>query len=56
MASLLALAVASVLAALAVRRSRVLPAWTGWLLAAGFVLYLPQFFRAGVAAGWRTAC
>ena len=39
-ASLLALAVASVLAALAVRRSRVLPAWTGWLLAAGFVLYL----------------
>lgn len=29
---------------MAVRRGRVLPAWTGWLLAAGFVLYLPQFF------------
>lgn len=43
-AGLLALAVASVLAAVAVQRSRVLPAWTGWLLAAGFVLYLPQFF------------
>lgn len=43
-AGLLALALASVLAALAIRRGRVLPAWTGWLLAAGFVLYLPQFF------------
>ena len=43
-AGLLALAVASVLAAVAVQRGRVLPAWTGWLLAAGFVLYLPQFF------------
>ncbi|TCK26894.1 hypothetical protein [Pseudonocardia endophytica] len=41
---LAALAVASVLAALAVHRSRVLPAWTGWLLATGWVLYLPQFF------------
>ncbi len=43
-AGLLALAAASVLAAVAIRRSRVLPSWTGWLLAAGFVLYLPQFF------------
>lgn len=43
-AGLLALAVSSVLAATSVRRGRVLPAWTGWLLAAGFVLYLPQFF------------
>lgn len=43
-AGLLALAAASMLAAVAIRRGRVLPAWTGWLLAAGFVLYLPQFF------------
>lgn len=43
-AGLVALAVASVLAAVAVQRGRVLPSPTGWLLAAGFVLYLPQFF------------
>lgn len=43
---LLLLAVAAVLTALAARRSGVLPRWSGALFAAGFVLYLPQFFTA----------
>ncbi len=41
---LLVLAAAAVLAAVAVGRSGVLPPWSGALLAAGFVLYLPQFY------------
>jgi hypothetical protein len=41
---LVALGVAAVLAALAVRRSGMLPAVSGLLFAAGFVVFLPQFY------------
>jgi hypothetical protein len=41
---LLALAVGSVLAAVAFRRSGILPRHAGVLFALGFVLFLPQFF------------
>ena len=41
---LAAFAVAGVLAAVAVQRSGVLPRWGGAAFAAGFALYLPQFF------------
>ncbi len=41
---LLALAVGAVTLAVAVWRSAVLPKWTGIPLAAGLVLFLPQFF------------
>jgi len=41
---LVAFAVAGVLAAVAVARSGLLPRWGGTLFAAGFALYLPQFF------------
>jgi hypothetical protein len=41
---LLAIAVGAVLAAVAVWRSGVLPRYAGVLFAAGFVLFLPQFF------------
>jgi hypothetical protein len=41
---LLALAAGSVLAALAIRRSGVLPRHAGVVFALGFVLFLPQFF------------
>ena len=43
---LAAFAVAGVLAAVAVLRSGVLPRWGGAVFAAGFALYLPQFFAA----------
>ncbi|WP_345539332.1 hypothetical protein [Phytohabitans rumicis] len=43
-AGLLALAAGAVLAALAVRRSLVLPRASGVLFAVGFALFLPQFF------------
>ena len=43
---LAAFAVAGVLAAVAVLRSGVLPRWGGAAFAAGFALYLPQFFAA----------
>jgi hypothetical protein len=43
---LLTLAASGVLAGLAVRRSRVLPQWSGTAFALGFVLFLPQFFTA----------
>jgi hypothetical protein len=43
-AGLLLLAVAGVLTAVAVARSRTLPRWSGAPFAAGFALYLPQFF------------
>jgi hypothetical protein len=45
-AGLAAFAVAGVLAAVAVLRSGVLPRWGGTAFAAGFALYLPQFFAA----------
>jgi hypothetical protein len=45
-AGLAAFAVAGVLAAVAVLRSGVLPRWGGAVFAAGFALYLPQFFAA----------
>jgi hypothetical protein len=41
---LLLIAVGAVLAAVAVRRSGLLPRWSGVPLAAGMVLYLPQFY------------
>jgi hypothetical protein len=41
---LVTLAVSGVLTALAVSRSGRLPAASGWLFAAGYVLFLPQFF------------
>jgi hypothetical protein len=41
---LLTLAAGAVLAALAIRRSGVLPRWSGAVFALGFVLFLPQFF------------
>jgi len=43
---LAAFAVAGVLAAVAVQRSGVLPRWGGTAFAAGFALYLPQFFAS----------
>ncbi|ETK34178.1 hypothetical protein [Microbispora sp. ATCC PTA-5024] len=43
-AGLLLLAVGAVMAAVAVWRSGTLPRWSGVPLAAGFVLFLPQFF------------
>ena len=43
---LVLLAVGGVLAALAVRRSTTLPRWSGAPLAAGLVLFLPQFYAA----------
>jgi hypothetical protein len=41
---LAALAAGSVLAALAIRRSGILPRHAGLVFALGFVLFLPQFF------------
>jgi hypothetical protein len=41
---LLALAAGAVLAAVAIRRTDVLPQWSGAAFALGFVLFLPQFF------------
>lgn len=41
---LLSLAAGAVLAALAIRRSGLLPRWSGAAFALGFVLFLPQFF------------
>jgi hypothetical protein len=41
---LLTLAASGVLVGLAVRRSRVLPQWSGAAFALGLVLFLPQFF------------
>jgi hypothetical protein len=41
---LLLLAVGTVVAAVAVWRSGALPRWSGVLMAAGFALYIPQFF------------
>ncbi|MGH3929191.1 MAG: hypothetical protein ACRDTF_04360 [Pseudonocardiaceae bacterium] len=41
---LLLLAIGAVLAAIAVARSGLLPRWSGTLFAAGFVLFIPQFF------------
>lgn len=60
---LLLLAVGGVLAAMAVRRSGRLPKWSGVPLAAGFVLFFPQFYTPmevrtahgvlmAVGAGW----
>ncbi|WP_051425515.1 hypothetical protein [Jiangella gansuensis] len=46
---LLALGAGGVLAALAVRRSGVLPRHSGVLLGAGFGLFIPQFFTPGPA-------
>jgi hypothetical protein len=43
---LLTLAASGILVGLAVRRSRVLPQWSGAAYALGFVLFLPQFFTA----------
>ena len=43
-AGLAGLAAGAVLAAVAIRRSGVLPRWSGVPLAAGMVLFLPQFF------------
>jgi hypothetical protein len=43
-AGLILLAVGSILAAVAVWRSGVLPRWSGVLYAVGFALFLPQFF------------
>jgi uncharacterized membrane protein len=43
-AGLLTLAVGAILAALAIRRSAVLPASSGIVFAIGFALFLPQFF------------
>lgn len=41
---LILIAVGSVLAGIAIWRSGVLPKWSGVLFAAGFALFLPQFF------------
>jgi hypothetical protein len=46
---LIALAAGAVLAAVAIRRSGVLPPASGVLFAAGFVLFLPQFYLPPVA-------
>ncbi len=43
-AGLLALAAGSILFATAIRRSGILPRWSGIPLALGFALFLPQFF------------
>ncbi len=43
-AGLLALAAGSILFAAAIRRSGILPRWSGIPLALGFALFLPQFF------------
>lgn len=43
---LLTLAASGILTGMAVRRSRVLPQWSGAAFALGFVLFLPQFFTA----------
>jgi hypothetical protein len=41
---LIALAAGTIVLAVAIRRSGSLPPWSGWPLAAGMALYLPQFF------------
>jgi hypothetical protein len=46
---LLALAVGAVLAAVAVWRSGVLPRWSAVVFAAGFVLFIPQFYLPAAA-------
>lgn len=43
-AGLLALGVGTILFAVAIWRSGILPGWSGILLAAGFALFIPQFF------------
>lgn len=45
---LIGLGVAALLAAIAVRRSAVLPRYSGLLFAVGFVLFIPQFFTPPV--------
>ena len=48
-AGLLALAAGSILFAAAIRRSGILPRWSGIPLALGFALFLPQFFTPPAA-------
>ncbi|MFC7645771.1 hypothetical protein ACFQX6_38010 [Streptosporangium lutulentum] len=43
-AGLVSLAVGSILAAVAVWRSGILPRWSGVPIAIGFALFIPQFF------------
>lgn len=48
-AGLLALAAGAILFAVAIRRSGILPRWSGIPLALGFALFLPQFFTPPAA-------